>query len=528
MTNKRIGAVPRQCGVVAALWLLSSMARAQAPTPKPNPTASPAPVIAAPPTPVPTAPVTVIVVPGAAPVVATGSGTASPVVPLTPPNTVAAATPVPTPTATPVPALPARGTYNFSGDAKQLSVFAVAVDAQELFTALASKANMRLVVDDTVSRKITVSIAKRPAREIVEDIISAYGLAAADVEGVTMISEGIPRSPSSYLLSDIDAIPTKYVDAANARNLLPVFLQDYVKVNSDQNAVVLSAPTEVLQKFREDIAQFDIPASQILVDLLVVELTDTTSDQLGLNLIWQNNSHGATINASTGSLVYNTTTSLPDKFSATLQALQQKGKARVHANPRIATVSGRHASIFVGRQRYVATPIDTGGGQVNHIDAGVRLDITPYTGGKGQVLVDVDTEVSTLSAPDPHTNLPEKSTRTARATVRVRDGETIVIGGLRQQEARDVRTKIPVLGGIPIIGPLLFQTKNVTSTQTELMIFITPRVLSTTGHLPTEQEQMMRERFLNPEFNAPMEVAPDATEPALPPKTVPQGGLPVK
>jgi type II secretory pathway component GspD/PulD (secretin) len=83
-----------------------------------------------------------------------------------------------------------------------------------------------------------------------------------------MVSEGIPRSPSSYLLSDIDAIPTKYVDAANARNLLPVFLQDYVKVNAEQNAVVLSAPRDVLRKFRQDIAQFDIPASQILVDLL--------------------------------------------------------------------------------------------------------------------------------------------------------------------------------------------------------------------------------------------------------------------
>ena len=79
-------------------------------------------------------------------------------------------------------------------------------------------------------------------------------------------------------------IPTKYVIAANARNLLPVFLQDYVKVNAEQNAVVLSAPTEVLTKFKEDISQFDIPASQIVVELLLVELTKTALDQFRAEL----------------------------------------------------------------------------------------------------------------------------------------------------------------------------------------------------------------------------------------------------
>jgi type II secretory pathway component GspD/PulD (secretin) len=313
------------------------------------------------------------------------------------------------------------------------------------------------------------------------------------------VSEGIPSSPSSYLLSDIEAIRTKYVDAANARNLLPVFLQDYVKVNAEQNAVVLSAPRDVLRKFREDIARFDIPASQIMVELLVVELTDSTLDQFGLSLIWQNAGRGLAVTPGAGSLVYSTISNLPDRFTAQLRALQEKGKARVRANPRIATISGRQASIFVGRQRYVATPIEgTGQGQVNFIDAGVRLNITPYTGGESQVLVDVDTEVSTLSALDPVTRLPEKSTRTASTIVRVNNGETIVIGGLGQNESRDVRTKVPVLGDIPILGQL-FRTKDVRTAQTDLVLFITPRILSATGHLPEAEERALKQRFLDPD-----------------------------
>lgn len=415
--------------------------------------------------------------------------------------------------------LPARGTYHVTGDANSLSVFAVSVDAQELFTALANKASMRLVVDDQVSRRITVNMTDKPAHQIVDDIVSAYGLSSADVDGVTMISEGIPRSPSSYLLSDIDSIPTKYVDAANARNLLPVFLQDYVKVNAEQNAVVLSAPTGVLSKFREDVAQFDIPASQILVDLLLVELTDTTSDQLGWSVNSQNGRTGFTINPGTGGLIYHAGMTSGRQISVTLQALMQQGKARVRANPRIATVSGRRATIFVGRQRYMATPIDLGNGRgsVNFIDAGVRLGITPFTGGQGQILVDVDAEVSTLSAPDPTTNLPEKSTRTASTIVRVNDGQTIVIGGLRQQEASDVRTKVPLLGSIPLLGRMLFQTKSIRTTQTELVLFITPRILSETGHLPAAEERELQQNFLNSDLNRPLPPAPPITLPGLAP-----------
>jgi type II secretory pathway component GspD/PulD (secretin) len=437
------------------------------------------------------------------------------------------------PPSAPSPTLPARGGYRVTGDPENLSVFAVSTDAQELFTAIAGRANLRLVIDDTVSRRITVNMTGKPARVIVNDIASAYGLSIADVEGVTMISEGIPRSPSSYLLSDIDSIPTKYVNAANARNLLPVFLQDYVKVNSEQNAVVLSAPTEVLGKFREDIAQFDIPASQILVELLLVELTDTSARELGLNFTWNNAERGGSVDPATGQITLRAIGDLPQEFSANLRALQEKGKARVRANPRIATVSGRRASIFVGRQRYVVTPIESErGGSRNFIDAGVRLEIVPYTGGQGQILVDVETEVSTLSAPDPVTRLPEKSTRTANTVVRVGDGQTIVIGGLTQQESRDVRTKVPILGDLPLLGPLFFQTRSTRTTQTELALFITPRILSDKGHLPAAEEQSLKDRFLNSDLSRPLPPAPPRQDPPLPaspsaaPPTLPEPGKP--
>ena len=420
----------------------------------------------------------------------------------------------PTQTAPAKSELPKNGTLEVSGTAASMSIFAVSADASELLTAIAARANLQIVVDETVSRRVTLAVNNRPAREIIASIAAAYGLAAADVEGVTLVSEGIPRSPSSYLLSEIDQIPTKYVDAQNARNLLPAFLQDYVKVNSAQNAVVLSAPADVLRKFRNDISGFDIPAAQIAVDLLLVEFTENSLNQLNLSLNYANAGGQINFSPSQGQISYRALTTLPDQFYLQLSALQQQGRARVRANPRIATVSGRQASIFVGRQRYIVTPIDTGNGQRNFIDAGVRLNITPYTGGQKQILMDVDTEVSTLSALDPVTRLPEKSTRTANTKVRVDDGQTIVIGGLKQQETSDVTTRVPVLGNLPVLGPLLFRSRNKRTTNTELVLFITPRLLSDTGHLPTAEENQLKARFLAPDLSAPLPppnfVRPDA------------------
>ncbi|NIR02653.1 MAG: hypothetical protein GTN78_21045, partial [Gemmatimonadales bacterium] len=175
-----------------------------------------------------------------------------------------------------------------------VTVHAVEVYAHRLFTRLADRTGLQVVVDDAIkNRKVTVHLSDKSASEILDYVVSAYGLSCGEVNGVHMISEGIPRKPSSYLLSDIKSIPTQYVQASNAKSLLPVFLQDHVKVNYEQNAVVLSAPTDVLEKFEQDIRQFDIPAAQIMLEIVVVEFTDWDTAQYDLGIRWQSAGRGA-------------------------------------------------------------------------------------------------------------------------------------------------------------------------------------------------------------------------------------------
>jgi type II secretory pathway component GspD/PulD (secretin) len=377
-------------------------------------------------------------------------------------------------------------------------LYAVNADAHELFTELAEKTGLQLIVDDTVRRKVTINLVDKAPREALDYLVSAYGFSFAEVEGILIVSEGIPKNPSSYLLSDIDSVTAKYVQAPQAKSLLPVFLQDHVKINPGQNSVVLSAPRSVLDKFTDDIQKFDQPAAQITLDVLVVEFTDTDMDTFAAEIGWANDGLGAFADSLLGLVGFNSVTDLPGDFYVKLEALVSEGKARVRANPHISTVSGQPASIFIGQQRFLSTPVtlsDEDEYQTrNSIDAGVRLEMTPLTGGEGEIIVELSQEISTLSAPDPTTNLPDKSTRSARTIVRVNDGQTIVIGGLQQEETRGHRSKIPVLGDIPIIGQF-FRSKRVERVKTDLAIFITPRTLTLTGHRPPEEESAIMEQF---------------------------------
>jgi type II secretory pathway component GspD/PulD (secretin) len=273
--------------------------------------------------------------------------------------------------------------------------------------------------------------------------------------------------------------------------------------------VVLSGPTDVLDKFEQDIRQFDTPAAQIMMEALVVEFSDVDGGFYDLGVRWQNADLGAEWGTlqlpgpgdllgdrALGGIIIRAITDLPQEFRARLQALVTARRARVRAAPSIATVSGRWSSFFVGIQRYLRQPIELEEyGTTNFIDAGVRLNMCPWTGDGSEIICEIRPEVSTLTALDPITGLPDKITRTASTMVRVRDGQTIVIGGLQQEEERRIRTKVPLLGDIPLVGAL-FRSSDTVKNKTDLVIFITPRVLSRTGHLPSEEERELHDRFL--------------------------------
>jgi type II secretory pathway component GspD/PulD (secretin) len=390
-----------------------------------------------------------------------------------------------------------------------VGIRALRADIHRAVAEVARRSGLNVAVDDAVSHKINVNLHGMPPLDVIRAIATGYGLALSTNGDMHMLSEGVPKDLTTYNRSGTQSFPMRYLRAEDAKELLPSFLTKYVHFNPEQNAVVATAPDQLLDKVRRDLGSVDLPPPMIMVDVLAVELTGTGDFTRDFSWLYSADDKAFGTDSADGEVVYETaapgaitTRPIPEssQLKATLSALRASGRARIRSNPRIAAVNGKSASIFIGQDRFILVTYLSGGNQQERIEAvpvGVRLEVTPWTGGNGEITTNVDVEVSNISEIDPATRLPLLSSRRASSTVRTRDGETIVIGGLRQEQRQVEDHKIPLLGDIPLIGRL-FRGTSTSTIEGELVIFVTPRILSVDGEVLDPSQAELEERFLEP------------------------------
>jgi len=170
-------------------------------------------------------------------------------------------------------------------------------------------------------------------------------------------------------------------------------------------------------------------------------------------------------------------------LNATLTAAASEGKAKILSEPKIATLNNQAANINVTTQiPYVTSNVASTGVQtqtVAYVTTGIKLTVTPSINADGRITLVVNPDVSqpsSTAAGSTQTGAPAVDSRNATTTVLVRDGETIVIGGLITDTLQDVISKVPLLGDIPILG-WLFKKKTKTRVRAELLIFVTTSIL---------------------------------------------------
>ena len=385
-----------------------------------------------------------------------------------------------------------------------MNIQVLKVDMLKVLGEIAKESGMNIVVDDAVAKRtVSLSLDNIKPEDVVQNIASAYGLALSKMGDVYMVSEGVPTDLATYRASGTQSFPMKFVRAQTASELLPTFLYSYLHVNSEQNAVVVSAPTQMLDKIGTDLGRVDIAPPQIMIEAVALELSSAEDLSVSLGLVGQSARAGqGAIDTETGDISYTTIGKLPTDFQAKLKALVVNHKARIHSTPRMAVVNGKKAEIFIGAQRFIHVEwIDYGqkSEKIKGVDVGTRISVTPWTGGNGEITTTIAPEVSNIIELDRETGLPTLSSRRASTTVRVKDGETIVVGGLTQKQDYYTTRKIPILGDLPVLGQL-FRSKSHSSSSTELVILITPRILTDSGHLPNaEEESQIKSRMLGTE-----------------------------
>jgi general secretion pathway protein D len=269
---------------------------------------------------------------------------------------------------------------------------------------------------------------------------------------------------------------------------------------NDTNSVLVTCPPEDRALLNELFDQLDVMPKQVLVDALVVEAQLTKSDKLGFEwpsmatkFFGSNRSGGSgstnfgyasdpTSNSTAAGLTYTLTAG---QYSMFVQAINQDNNLHVVSHPSIFTTTNASGQITVGQ----SLPYETGSSTANadttytygYMPIGLELTITPHVSADGYVTMDLTQTANELAGYDALLqNAPEVNERQATSTVSVKDGETVVLGGMIQDNLQDNTYKVPLLGDVPILGQL-FKSNTKIDTKTELMIFLTPHVINGPG-----------------------------------------------
>ena len=250
------------------------------------------------------------------------------------------------------------------------------------------------------------------------------------------------------------------------------------------NAIWITGPPDRIARVKQQIALIDVPVDSVILETQFVELTEQGARNVGIDL---NNREGQ---IAVGSIGVDPGTNVPfglnpnrvlpsGVIQAAIYAQIQRGEGRIVSRPRIAAQSGSTAKIITGDALPILTSIALSGvnavsQQVQYVNVGVTLQIAPRVSSDGFVTSQIYGVVSSVTGFSQ--GYPTISQREAETSASVRDGETFVIGGLTQENSLSTRSKVPLLGDVPILGQA-FRVNRATRNKTELYIVITPHIV---------------------------------------------------
>ncbi|MGF1526385.1 MAG: type II secretion system secretin GspD [Candidatus Competibacterales bacterium] len=279
------------------------------------------------------------------------------------------------------------------------------------------------------------------------------------------------------------------------------------------NSLLIWANPQTYEKILGALQSIDITPRQVLIEATIAEVTLSGALEYGLQWFFKN---GLDINDLDGRAVlgFNTSTQTLDNalspldvnefayvvtnsagfVRGLLRTLAAESKLQILSSPQVLVVDNQQAEIRVGtEQPVVSTVVDDGitTESVQFRDTGVTLRVQPKINASGLVLMDVEQEVIDVGEEDPVAGQRSFFERVITSRVVVKSGQTIVLGGLIEEEVRDTRGGVPFLYKVPVVGPL-FGTTAESSSRTELLVLLTPRVLQDTEDATRITEEIRR------------------------------------
>jgi MSHA type pilus biogenesis protein MshL len=381
------------------------------------------------------------------------------------------------------------------------------MDIVEVLKILASRAGMNMIVGKSVGGRVTVFLKDVDVWEAFETILLENDLAyeenGAIISVITAKDYELRHGARFKEQTDTRVFNLNYAHA----DKLSGKLQDSVtkgvgsvQVDERTNKIAVTDYPDKLDRMAGLIAAFDEKTPQVLIDAQIIEINPSDKFTMGVdwdywlkkNLRLASSMPTANVanKLSIGTAAAGNLVSKDGQYKGIIDLLRTIGDTKILSSPRIMAMNNQEARIMVGtKEAYITSTVSQGGTgtavtaqNVNFVDVGIKLYVTPTINSEGFVMMKIRPEISSAERLDilsngQSTEIPIVTSSEAETEVTVKDGVTILIGGLRKDQRAKTVKKIPLLGDVPLVGFLFRNTSDDTS-KSELVILLTPHLMS--------------------------------------------------
>ncbi|MCK5393126.1 MAG: type II secretion system protein GspD [Candidatus Omnitrophica bacterium] len=369
-------------------------------------------------------------------------------------------------------------------------------------------------------------------KELLLQMASKIGKIVVDLPTNTVVILDIPSNIEQMIevLKEIDRPLATKVFELNyllvediEQNIAEMLNKDIGNVKGDKssNKLVVTDYPDKLAEIEKMLIAFDEKPLQVLINAKILEIKPSKEFHSGINWDYWINKYfrikgSFSISSSSTSKLSFGTIGLGDvnnvgEYSSIVEFLEVFGDTKILSSPRILALNNQEAKILVGtKDVYITSSVSELGDSavttqtVNFVDVGVKLYVTPRINREGYIILKIKPEISSsqrevIKTANTETEIPIVTTSEAETSVIVRDGVSIIIGGLRKITRDKQKKQIPILGSIPILG-IPFRSKKDEWSKNELVIVLTPQIVS--GDISIENELIERiEKKMNNESN---------------------------
>lgn len=370
----------------------------------------------------------------------------------------------------------------------------------QVISALGNQVGMSTVVYGEIKGHVTLKVVDMPLTRLMQILMRGSDYTFWQQDGIVFIGpHGLQGVNNSRL------IVLKHLKVDEAMDLLPPTLTKdaQIKVVKSQNALMVLGSYEQIEDIGQYVAAIDRPIAQIMIEALVVDVDMDRIRQYGVDMFlgdFRRVKSAETIYPAVQQVIgpersqsilsgipgLRDIVSLPKNFVAKIDALEQEKVLKVRSRPQISTLNGSEATITVGQTQYFLLKQETDFNQTGSvtsrtserfekIEANVTLTVTPFVTGEGEITCDIVPDFSEPEGSFDSKIPPTLNRRVLKSKVRLRDGETIVLGGLVKESQARTSRQFPLLGSIPVLG-WLFKNNDMVNSRSQLLIFVTPHV----------------------------------------------------